>query len=194
MSDWKLDIALKEWQVIVALMLAGDLALLLRKGGIEEDKGPGRFEMVHPRFLLFPAWSHQKPEMLKSAHRDGAEPMAEPDEITLRGYAEAARIWQVPSREALDSLDDLHPWSDAHLDMRWNYRPENPLYLVAMRVHRLAEPKTIPNRIAYGGCKSWVELESDDAVRIAGAEPVLDDATFTEVVEQIDRRLAESRV
>lgn len=186
----RLNVALKEWNVIVERLLAGDIALLLRKGGIEEDQGPGRFEMVHPRFLLFPSWAHQKPEMLKSDERQGAQPMAEPESITFKGYAEAGRIWQVPSRAALDTLDDLHPWNQAHLDMRWNYRPQNPLYLVALRVHRLAAEKTIPNRIAYGGCKSWVQLQDEDAANTTDAQPALEDPAFDALIAEVDNRLA----
>jgi hypothetical protein len=60
--------------------------------------------------------------------------------------------------------------------MRFNYRPENPLYLILIRASRLAEPVTIENTPAYAGCKSWVPLSKP--VSTAGAEPVLSDTEY----------------
>jgi len=184
-----IDIALKEWHIVWRLMLAGELALLLRKGGIHEDRGPGRFELTHPRFAMYPAWAHQKPEMLKPpyADRDDAQPIDEPDQVTLAGYGRAEHIWVVPDRPTFEQLDDLHPWAPAQLDMRFAYRPENPLYLVAVRAYRLPEPRTIENKLEYGGCRSWVPLDPPDHVDEAGAEPVLDDDAFEALTERIGR-------
>jgi hypothetical protein len=87
----------------------------------------------------------------------------------------------------MDEIDDQHVWTDALLDMRFNYRPENPLYLLLVRPYRLATPVTIENTPAYAGCKSWVPLER--AVSTAGAAPVLDDTTF-----QAKRQLIRTRL
>lgn len=176
-----LDVALKEWNVVCDLLAEGKLAMLLRKGGIHEDRGPGRFELDHPRFVLFPSWAHQKAEMIKPAHRDRVEALDEPERITLAAMAEAAGIWEVPDRAAIDGLDDLHCWTAEHIDMRFNYRPEHPLYLVVLRVMRLTAPKTIANRPKYGGCRSWVPLEDENAVD-DNAEPVLPEHVLNEIV------------
>ena len=112
-----LNTALKEWAIICDLLLEGRLAILLRKGGIHEASGPGRFELEHPRFLLFPSWAHQKPEMIKPAYRNRVQVLDEPATITMAGWAEAAKIWRVPSRAAFDSLDDLHPWTREQIDI-----------------------------------------------------------------------------
>lgn len=184
-----LDTGLKEWAVVCDLLLAGRFCLLLRKGGIHEDRGPGVFTLEYPRFVLFPAWSHQQPDMLKAECRAGVVPGDEPAEITLRGCAVAARIWQVTSREAFDQLDDLHPWSPAQIDMRFNYKPERPLYLLALRAARLREPRTIRNHAQYTGCRSWVPLREGDQVDDAGAMPTMDDATFDSVIARVERTL-----
>ena len=183
-----LDTALKEWSIVCDLLLSGELALLLRKGGIHETGGPGVFELEHPRFLLFPSYVHQKPQMVKPNMRDRVEVLdEEPHEITFRGLGEAAKIWQVPSRLALDQLDALHCWSPAQIDMRFNYKPERPLYLVAVRAHRLAQPLTIQNHAEYSGCRSWVALRPGDAVDDSGATPVLDDHHFGQITSQVDQ-------
>ena len=76
----------------------------------------------------------------------------------------------------MDALDEEHVWTAPLLDMRFNYKPENPLYLLLVRAYRLHEPVTITNTPAYAGCKSWVPLEQ--AVPTGDALPVLDDVRY----------------
>lgn len=182
-----LDIALKEWAVVCDLLLEGGLAVLLRKGGIAETGGPGVFDLEHGRFALFPSWAHQKPEMIKPQFRGRVETLAEPAQLTMRAVGVVSKIWQVKSRAAFDTLDDLHCWTAAQIDMRFSYKPERPLYLMAVRCYRLASPKTIDYRAAYAGCKSWVPLARGDEVDDQGAKPVFDDSTFGQIVARIDR-------
>ena len=190
-KTFMLNVALKEWQIVCDLLLEGELALLLRKGGIHETGGAGVFELEHPEFALFPAWLHQVPNRMKPMYRDRVQRFREePAEVTLRGFGAVDHIWQVPSRAAFDELDDLHCWSRPQIDMRFNYKPERPLYLMAVRVHRLKEPKTITNRESYAGCKSWVPLEGDDAVDETNADVVLSDVAFTDVIERVNRAFA----
>ncbi len=187
-----LGVALKEWAVVCELMLEGRLALLLRKGGIAESGGPGRFELEHPRFLLFPSWAHQKPEMLEEPYRGRVRVLAEPERITFRGLGEASRIWRLAGRGVFapgGPLDALHPWTPAQIDMRFDYKPGNPLYLMAVRVYRLGAEKTVVYTPEYGGCRSWVPLSPADAVDDAGATPVLDDAAFAALVARVDAAL-----
>ncbi len=184
-----LDVALKEWAVVCDLLLAGRLAMLLRKGGIHESKGPGVFELEHPRFAFYRTWAHQQADMLKPSCRAGVEPRSEPTTITIDGMGDAARIWRVPSRDAVDLLDDLHCWSPRQIDMRFDYKPQRPLYLLAVRAYRLSSPRTIANHAEYAGCRSWVPLRPGDEVDPAAAAPVIDDATFAALLARMDRAM-----
>lgn len=185
-----LKIALKEWAVVCDLMLEGRLALLLRKGGIHESGGPGVFELEHPKFALFPSWMHQKPAMLKESVRSRVQTFAsEPAEITLSGVGQVVRIWAVRNRAPLDpggALDDLHCWTREQIDMRVNYRPENPLYLMAVRVYRLNSPRAMANLPEYAGCKSWVPLRDVDGVEDSGARAVMCEPEFGSVLERVE--------
>ena len=187
-----LDIALKEWAVVCDLLLEGRLAILLRKGGIHEAEGPGRFTLEHDRFLLFPSWLHQKPAMLKPVWSDRVTMFGqEPQKITFQGWAEISAIWKVRERSQLDAMDDVHCWTGAHLDMRWSYRPENPLYVMAVRVYRLADHriKAIHNNPEYSGCKSWVPLRPGDEADVADSTCVLDEEAFSGVTDRLQRVL-----
>lgn len=182
-----LDTALKEWSIVCDLLLSGELALLLRKGGIHEFGGPGVFELEYPWFLLYPSYVHQKPAMLKPAYRERVQQLeTEPAEITFRGLGEAKKIWRVPSRDAFDQLDSLHCWSPAQIDMRFNYKPDRPLYLMAVRAYKLARPRTIENHAEYAGCKSWVALRPGDAADDSGAVPVIASEYFAGILQQVD--------
>lgn len=182
-----LNIALKEWAVVCDLLLSGEQVVLLRKGGVYEDAGPGRFRLEHERFALFPAWEHQKPDWIKPRYRGRVEVYAhEPQRMTLRGFGVAERIWSVPSREAFDRLGDLHGWESPQIDMRFNYKPDRPLYLLAVRAYVLADPVEIEVDPLYWGCKSWVDLKLEHAVDDARARVVLSDRSFEAVTERID--------
>ena len=113
----------------------------------------------------------------------------EPAQLVIRGIASAERVWQLPSRESLDPLDDLHAWEREQLDVRWNYKPHQPLYLLAVRVYRLATPHIVANTPRYAGCKSWVDLDAADAIDDAGATPVVSDAAFAALVSRINDAL-----
>jgi len=184
-----LDLALKEWAIVCDLLVEGRCCLLLRKGGIHEEGGPGRFKLEHERFALFPAWEHERLDWIKPAFRLRNEPIEEePAEIELRGYAEVGRIWQVPSREAFDALDEMHPWTAQQIDMRFNYKPDRPLYLLALRVFKFPGPeaKIVPNRPSFAGCRSWVPLPPEDRVDETGAMPAMSEAAFADVLERVD--------
>ena len=170
-----LQVALKEWAVVCGALEQGRQAVLLRKGGIYESAG--EFEVEHRQFLLFPTYLHQNAQMLKPADRERLDVRsAEPSEVVLSAAGVVTDILEVESRGQIDSIDEEHIWTAPLIDMRFNYRPENPLYLLVIRAYRLPQPVTIANTPAYAGCKSWVPL--DQPVELGPTTPVLDDARF----------------
>lgn len=202
----QLDIALKEWAIVCDFLAQGRCALLLRKGGIHEAGGPGRFALDHDRFLMFPAWEHERldwikpdwlpppPELAAASELAKAvdEPeKAEPSQIAFKCYAEAVKIWEVPSRDAFDRLDELHPWAAPQIDMRFNYKPDRPLYLLALRAYRMRCEVKVPNRDSFAGCVSWVPLDLADVIDLSGAEPAMPGRDFDSLLAQVDRALGD---
>ena len=170
-----LTVALKEWAGVCDALARGRQLVLLRKGGIYE--AAGEFEVEHRQFLLFPTYLHQNRNMLKPDVHDTYRQMtAEPDEIVLSGAAEVTDIVRLSSRQQMDAIDDEHVWTESLIDMRFNYRPENPLYLLLVRAYRLNSPVTIANTPAYAGCKSWVPL--DETINTWGGIASLDDESY----------------
>ncbi|MEA2711008.1 MAG: hypothetical protein QOF78_3609 [Phycisphaerales bacterium] len=170
-----LQVALKEWNTVCRALETGRQMLLLRKGGIYESAGV--FEVENKEFLLFPTFLHQNLNMLKPTEHAGfAEHGAEPAELAISAAGVVSDIIELKSREQMNKIDDEHVWLAPLLDMRFNYRPENPLYLLLIRAYRLHAPVTIANTPAYAGCKSWVPLELP--IETGDALPVLDDVKF----------------
>ncbi|HEY8666283.1 MAG TPA: DUF1802 family protein [Tepidisphaeraceae bacterium] len=181
-----LQVGLKEWAVVCAALEGGRQMVLLRKGGIYE--AAGEFELEHREFLLFPTYLHQKREMLKLEAQQGVEEGAgEPEEVHFTGAGVVTDIVQLKSRRQMDALEGEHIWAPELIDMRFNYRPENPLYLMLVRCYRLHEPEVIANTPAYAGCKSWVPLGAE--VATGTALPVLDDLKYEIRKAEIMNRL-----
>jgi len=170
-----INVALKEWHTICRALETGRQIILLRKGGISESIGG--FELEHSQFLLFPTYLHQSLQMLKpEAHAWFESRSEEPATITLSLAAEVTDVVQLKSRAQMDALDAEHVWTPPLIDMRFSYRPNNPLYLLLVRVYRLPAAVTLANAPVYAGCKSWVPLEQ--AIDVGAAQAVLTDEQY----------------
>jgi hypothetical protein len=170
-----LDVALKEWASVGAALESGRQILLLRKGGILEQSTKNRFSITHNEFLFFPTYLHQSRGELKP-EVEFESVSAEPASVRLTSAGVVSDILKVESRQQIDQLDAQHIWTPSLIDMRFNYKPQNPLYLVLVRAYRLHEPVLLENTPAYAGCKSWVPLAQP--IDIGNAAPVLDDVKY----------------
>jgi hypothetical protein len=177
--------AFKEWAVICRALAEGRQALVLRKGGVAEDGG--QFEVAQTRFWLFPTYLHQKAEALKPEARPLLE-AAEADRpppgvVRLSHFAEVGGVYHVRDIVGALKIDRLHLWSRETVAARFEYRYPG-LYVLPVRVYRMAETFEIPDTDYYAGCKSWVEL--DQELPTVGAAPVLDDDAFRDVMRMLD--------
>jgi hypothetical protein len=171
----ELKVGLKEWAVVCSALGEGRQIILLRKGGIYESAG--EFEIEHRQFVLFPTYLHQNAEMVKESERAKLVAVkGEPEKVEISIAGEITDIVPVSDRGRMDAIFDQHIWGSKLIDMRFNYRPENPLYLLLVRAYRLGETVVIANTPAYAGCKSWVPLE--EGVGTDGAKAVLSDGEY----------------
>jgi hypothetical protein len=172
--------ACKEWAAVVHALLEGEQILDVRKGGLRED---GRhFSVQSTRFWLYPTAEHQKPDLLKEPYRHWIElahaaPVGEP--ITIEGWADVVKLATVTEAEELDAIASKLIWTDDYAASRLGWKKRDPLWVLALRVHRLLEPVTVPWDAGYGGCTSWVELAGlpDDPASLPSV-PALSDVAF----------------
>ncbi len=183
--------ALKEWAVAVDALIRGSTVLLLRKGGIREQ---GRtFSVEHSQVLLYPTYEHQQPALLKPAYAQHVQPIASgwhPPSVLLRAWAEITHVFQITQAEVLAALLPLHIWNQQFATERSRWKPQHPLYGLALRVHLLSSPQEIGYRAEYGGCKSWIgvplcEFEGDSFC--FEPAPVLTDLEYRYRVTQIQQ-------
>lgn len=170
--------ALKEWAVTVQALAEGTQIILLRKGGIrEEDR---EFRVEQPSFLLYPTYEHQRADLLQPAYRPDLEALlasAPPgDRLRFEYWAEVTDVYETLDASEVAALTPLHIMTENYAEERLRWRPKKPLYVVLVRVYRLPAVYLLPCTPAYGGCKSWVELER--AIPLENITPVLDDAAY----------------
>ena len=179
------QIALKEWAVTVRALAQGEQVLLLRKGGIHESGKD--FRVIHPEFLLYPTYEHQREDLLKNErHSSLSNILAEPREKDQIGFSHWARVEETVEVSQLDKVDDLSPyhiWTTDYAQSRLRWKPMLPLSVLLLRVYRLEQPVSVPFLPEYQGCTSWVEVL--DTVQLGYLQPVLSDEAFQRQVDEI---------
>jgi hypothetical protein len=181
-----LNIALKEWAAVIRALEAGVQIILLRKGGILEQGTGRQFQMIHSQFVFFPTYLHQGRGEIK-LNVEFESVSAEPEQVRITAAAMVTDVIKVESRDQIDRLEADHIWTSKLIDMRFNYKPQNPLYLVLVRAYRLHAPVELQNSPAYAGCKSWVPL--NEPLSTADAHPVLDDVKYEQARRMILEKL-----
>ena len=170
---------LKEWAVAVRALERGETALVVRKGGIREKA----FAVANSRFLLLPGYEHQRHELLKPEYREllrGIPDLTDDGPLRFTSFAEVRGAYEISEPGSLAAIDPYHIWTPEYAESRFRWRPKKPLTVLALRVYLLQGTVELPYSEAYGGCKSWIELEQP--VPVAGARPVLEDDAFDGLV------------
>ena len=176
--------AFKEWAIVVDALGRGDQIIILRKGGISE--GRGGFKVEHEQFLLFPTLFHQQRESVtdsaQARYDEVSQSFPKSDRVRIEFYAEVIDWPELTSREDGQRLRGQHIWRDEVIAERFDWGRKKEIYAIAVRVWRLANPRELPMRESYGGCKSWIELGED--ISLEGAQPVLSNTKFQEKLKE----------
>jgi hypothetical protein len=179
-----LNHALKEWEVAVNALEKGESILLLRKGGIREDKG--HFEVDYNPVLLYPTYEHQKPHLLKSQYASLVNPVPSgwhPQTISISIWAEITHVFQLRNISIIKQLLPYHIWKNNVIEERFKWKPSQPLFILLLRVFSLPQSLLISYRSNYGGCRSWIQLDSD--ISLLGSQPVITDNNYYQILEAI---------
>ena len=121
-------------------LLDGRQTLLLRKGGIREQ----RFDVRGDRFVLFPTVAHSHVERVRPEHRDALE-AADPDvrddgTFVVRCGVTLVDVVDVVRPAGLGALEDLHIWTASSVQAdRLDFRPKLPLQALVVRAVELPD-------------------------------------------------------
>lgn len=179
------SLALKEWAVITRALARGEQFLVLRKGGIREQQK--RFVLEGNRFLLYPTYEHQSPDLLKPHWHDAlalTETQAPPsDTVIIDTLAEVVEILEVSEPERISALEEFYICTNDYAQYRLKWRPKHPLSIILLRAMKLKRACSVPVLPRYGGCVSWVELE--EPINVTGAQAVVPDDTLRSEIARI---------
>jgi hypothetical protein len=192
MSPSRCQTALKEWAVTVDALAQGVQVLLMRKGGIHEEGK--NFRVLHPEFLLYPTYEHQKKDLLKPnfqpvLDRILAGPLPQGD-ITFTHWAKMAEVIEIAQQEQVDRLSTHFIWTTAYAQSRLYWKPMLPLSVMLLRVYRMERPVTVPHLPEYTGCRSWVDIITE--VPLGKLTPVLTDDQFQRRVAEVKGSLGQA--
>ena len=187
-------VALKEWAVTVEALEHGFQILLLRKGGIREELKD--FRPIHPQFLLYPTFEHQRSDLMKPSFaqtlRKTLESKPNFEYVTFTHWAELAEAIELTDPAVMGRISEFHIWSDDYAESRLRWKPRSPLTAMLLRVYRLEKPQQIPYRSSFGGCRSWVQLESH--IALGDLTPVMSNEDFQSAKSAIKRAVTQSSV
>ena len=170
------DIAFKEWAVVVDALGHGEQVVILRKGGIREDRG--EFHVEHQAFWLFPTQYHEDERSVIASKRPSLRALAASaggDTVDIQFYAVTDSVVEVADASALGRLQGRHIWAEHVLQQRFEFGRNAGLYAIIVRVYQLPHPEQLPLRESYCGCKSWVQMEHAVAGEVT---PSVDAADF----------------
>ena len=184
-----MNAAFKEWAIVVDALGRGEQILILRKGGISEGKGG--FQMEHSRFWLFPTLYHQQGTgVIESAQRRYQQIQSSlPTETSFPLQYFAAVEWWSPIADLATArrLQGQHIWTEQVIEDRFEWGREQKIFAIAVRVHQIPSALQLPMSPAYGGCKSWIQLEQD--LSTEPSTPVLSDMLFQAKLSALRRAL-----
>jgi hypothetical protein len=162
--------ALKEWSNVIESLGRGEQVLLIRKGGIADP----HFGIEADRFYLYPTYFHQGETDPRTL-------------VAITHWVEVVRTWMVRDMDAVERLQPFVDIPRETLEARYHFRPDQALYVIAVRSFALPEPVEVQYREDYGGCRSWISV--DDEIDVTGSRPVLSEADLQAKIESIDALL-----
>lgn len=167
--DVKIKQALKEWNIAVKALEAGETILLLRKGGIREQGG--KFSVDVKQVLLYPTFEHQQPDLLLPEYASQVQPVSScwhPKTVKISSWAEITDILSIETQQAEMLISELLPfliWNEKFVRERLQFKPQKPLFLLLLKPYKLSQVDEIPYHPSYGGCRSWIELQEDISIQ-----------------------------
>lgn len=172
------SVGFKEWALVCEAAGRGEQSILLRKGGLVESRAG--FAFRYSEFFLFPTLFHE--QVLKIRKPSAEIPPERAGQIEIRYLARLEAAKEVTSWKVAEALEPFHILAESVVRERFEYKQAG-LFVAVVRVFRLEPQWTFPDKPAYGGCRSWVNLPACPAnIHFA---PVLDDDEHEERLRKL---------
>jgi len=181
---------LRDQSVIIHALLDGLQTILIRKGGVEEER----------RFLLYPRYGHehQEPKGFQAKYHDYLAAHVEPrgKGVKIEGWASIEELIRVDDPWTLTKLWEYYLWSPSNFAPpyvweRYEFTPTEERFfnIALLRVRKLPEPRLvqpIPEPKYVCACHApYLQLKED--IPLDGSEKVISDDAFFRVAERIER-------
>ena len=111
-----------------------------------------------------------------------------PETVRIGSFAEITDAFLVAHEPAIKALLPYHIWNEQFITERLKWKPSEPVSVLLLRVYKLVEPRIIPYRQEYGGCKSWIKINEE--ISINNAIPTLTDAEYNKQANAIRKTIA----
>jgi hypothetical protein len=174
-------IAFKEWAGVCDALFEGRQSILIRKGGISEGAGPGRFVPEYSEFWLYPTRVHQAEQGLRQ--EPAKPPTVQPSgpradgSIPILGLVHVDWIGRVENENTLPALEEFHCLTCETILKRYHYRKPG-LWVLGARVWLRDSAMLVVATSEHTGCKTWVIL--DQPIPTSALSPVLDEKQWSE--------------
>jgi hypothetical protein len=103
--------------------------------------------------------------------------------VTITHWVEVVKTWRVRDLELLYALAPFTVMDRENLDIRYRFREDQALHILAVRTWRLPRPVTIAMTPAYAGCRSWVSV--DDEMDTEGSVAALSEEALARKVTEV---------
>lgn len=167
-------VAFKEWAGVCEALECGRQSILLRKGGIREEPGPGAFVPERREFWLYPTAVHQAQQGLRIGEPPG--PTIGGPTVPIRLLARVEFIGRVLDEAVLPALEEFHVLTAETVRGRFHYRAPG-LWVLVARIWRRDPAFPVVAAPEHAGCKTWVHL--DTPLPTGSLTPALDDREWT---------------
>jgi hypothetical protein len=173
----------KEWSLVCDALGRGRQSVILRKGGIAEERGG--FSFRHREFFLFPTFFHEHIVKVRIAAADIPAPSST---IAIRWYARVERAVRINSLAIAEALAPLHILSAEVVRERFGYKGDG-LNVAFVRVFEVSPVWALQNEKRFSGCRSWIDLPQAPEMEMRA---VLDETSHDEMQAQFDQIVASS--
>ncbi len=177
------SIGFKEWSLVCDALGGGRQSVILRKGGVAEERGG--FSFRHREFFLFPTFFHEQIARVRIA---GADIPAPSSTIAIRWYARVERGLRINSLAIVEALAPLHILSAEVVRERFGYK-DHGLNVAFVRVFEIFPVWVLQNEKRFAGCRSWIDLPTPPEMKM---QPAVDDATHETLRAEFDQIVSSS--